>query len=86
MVVRCVYIIHWIGFILTLFFFTLSILDPSGDEYLIHFTTSAMPLLIASLINSFVNKRMIYLPWKHHGVTSSPTMMDKIKPITISIK
>ena len=64
MVVRCVYVIHWIGFILTLFFFTLSILDPSGDEYLIHFITSAMPLLIASLINSFVNKRMIYLPWK----------------------
>tara|TARA_B100002019_G_scaffold44278_1_gene37115 strand:+ start:451 stop:600 length:150 start_codon:yes stop_codon:yes gene_type:complete len=39
-------------------------LDPSGDEYLIHFTTSAMPLLIASLLNSFVNKRIIYLPWK----------------------
>ncbi|RPG51948.1 MAG: hypothetical protein CBC64_001920 [Gammaproteobacteria bacterium TMED104] len=64
MIDRSFYIVHWTGFILTLFFITLSILDPSGDEYVIHFTTSMMPLILASIMNSLANKRIIFFPWQ----------------------
>ena len=61
---RSFYIVHWAGFILTLFFITLSILDPSGDEYVIHFTTSMMPWILTSTLNSLISKRIIVFPWQ----------------------
>ena len=81
---RSFYIVHWAGFILTLFFITLSILDPSGDEYVIHFTTSMMPWILASTLNSFDNKRIIFFHGRNHG--ASPKIIEIKKPITINIR
>ena len=38
--------LHWLGFFITIFMLSLSFLDPSQDELLLHFIASSLPLFI----------------------------------------
>ena len=45
--------LHWLGFLITILMLSLSFLDPSQDEILIHFFASSLPLLITWIIRVF---------------------------------
>jgi len=45
--------LHWFGFFITAFMLSLSFLDPSQDELLLHFIASSLPLLITWAIRIF---------------------------------
>ncbi|MDA7641961.1 hypothetical protein N8720_03965 [Candidatus Marinimicrobia bacterium] len=48
--------IRWIGFFATTIMLVLSFLDPSGDEYLIHFIASIIPITLSWAIIYLIEK------------------------------
>jgi len=42
--------LHWLGFFITIFMLSLSFLDPSQDELLLHFIASSFPLFITWIL------------------------------------